>query len=159
MLWSPGAGSRASEVSSLREKQTRQFLSVDVSVYGSSGKIFENTHQLCSSPGIKLISLILTFAALGAVSETKPMQLSTSHESQPGLSPAYLWFEVGFLRSSQHISRCNIQVHQCLSEGGTIPGLALPGTKQTNTHHERRLTLLTTAALLRMLLTGTGSLM
>jgi len=56
---------------------------------------------------------------------------SHSHGLQPFSS--YLGFEIGFLRSSQHVSRCNIQVHQCLPKGGTIPGLALPGAKQTNT--------------------------
>lgn len=42
-------------------------------------------------------------------------------------SPFSLGFEVGFLRSSQHISRGDVQVHQCLPEGRTVPGLALPG--------------------------------
>lgn len=62
-------------------------------------------------------------------------QILGANSSTHGLPPlsSYLWFEIGFLRSSQHISRCNIQVHQCLPEGGTIPGLALPGAKWTNT--------------------------
>lgn len=49
-------------------------------------------------------------------------------------------------------------MHQCLSEGGTIPGLALPGTKQTNVHHEIRLTVLATPALLKVFLTRINSL-
>lgn len=48
-------------------------------------------------------------------------------------------------------------MHQCLSEGGTIPGLALPGAKQIP-KHEMRLTLLATPILLKGFLTRIYSL-